>query len=125
MKTSHIMSISKILINLCFTKQRKKNKIYFCKSCLQCFSSKNVLTEHKEVSLSINGAQSVRLEKGTVEFKNHFKQIAVTFKVDVDFDCNLESVESYKGFYSKNIKIIFLVVLLTSLFVLMINLSNQ
>ena len=125
MKTSHIMSISKILINLCFTKQRKKNKIYFCKSCLQCFSSKNVLTEHKEVSLSINGAQSVRLEKGTVEFKNHFKQIAVTFKVYVDFDCNLESVESYKGFYSKNIKIIFLVVLLTSLFVLMINLSNQ
>ena len=125
MKTSHIMCISKILINLCFTKQRKKNKIYFCKSCLQCFSSKNVLTEHKDVSLSINGAQSVRLEKGTVEFKNHFKQRAVTFKVYVDFDCNLESVESYKGFYSKNIKIIFLVVLLTSLFVLMINLSNQ
>ena len=23
----------------------KKNKQYFCKSCLQCFSSKNVLTE--------------------------------------------------------------------------------
>ena len=100
------------------------NKFMFHKN-LQCFSSKNVLTEHKEVSLSINGAQSVRLEKGTVEFKNHFKQIAVTFKVYVDFDCNLESVESYKGFYSKNIKIIFLVVLLRSLFVLMINLSNQ
>ena len=26
-----------------------KNKKYFCKSCLQCFSSKNLLTKHKEV----------------------------------------------------------------------------
>ena len=43
---------------------------YFCKSCLQCFSCKNVLTEHKEVCLNINGAQSVRFEKGTNEFKN-------------------------------------------------------
>ena len=52
---------------------KTKNK-YFCKSCLQCFSSKNVLTKHKKVSLSINGAQSVRLEKGIIEFKDYFKQ---------------------------------------------------
>ena len=30
-----------------FHKTKNKNKKYFCKSCLQCFSSKNVLTEHK------------------------------------------------------------------------------
>ena len=30
-----------------FHKTKSKNKKYFCKSCLQCFSSKNVLTEHK------------------------------------------------------------------------------
>ena len=51
-----------------FHKTKNKNKKYFCKSCLQCFSSKKILTEHKEVCLSINGAQSVRLEKGTTEF---------------------------------------------------------
>ena len=73
MKTSHIMCISKILTDLCFTKQRIKTKKYFCKSCLRCFSSKNVLTEHKKVWLSINGAQSVSLEKGTTEFKNSNK----------------------------------------------------
>ena len=39
-----------------FHKTKNKNKKYFCKSCLQCFSSKNVLTKHKE--------------KGTIEFKN-------------------------------------------------------
>ena len=108
-----------------FHKTKNKNKKYFCKSCLQCFSSKNVLTKHKEVCLSINGAQSVRLEKGTIEFKNCFKQIPVPFEIYSDFECNLESVENYEGSYSKNIKITFLVVLLTNLFVLMINLPSQ
>ena len=59
-----------------------------------------MLTEHKEVCSSINGAQSVRLEKGTVKFKNYFKQIPVPFKIYADFECNLESVESYEGSYS-------------------------
>ena len=103
-----------------FPKTKKK-----WRSCLQCFSSINVLTEHKNVCLSINGAQSVRLEKGTTEFKNYFKQIPVPFKIYADFECNLEGVESYEGSYTKNIKITFLVVLLTSLFVLMINLVNR
>ena len=50
-----------------FHKTKNKNKKYFCKSCLQCFSSKNVLTKHKAACLGINGAQSVRLEKGTIQ----------------------------------------------------------
>ena len=83
-----------------FHKTKNKNKKYFCKSCLQGFSCKNVLTKHKEVRLSINGAQSVRLEKGTIEFKNYFKQIPVLFKIYADFGCNLKNVESYEGFYS-------------------------
>ena len=37
-----------------FHKTRNKNKVNFCKSCLQCFSSKNILTEHKEAHLRIN-----------------------------------------------------------------------
>ena len=84
-----------------FHKTKNKNKKYFCKSCLQCFSSKNVLTKHKEVCLSINGAQSVRLEKGTIEFKNYFKQIPVPFKFYADFECILKIAESYEGFCSK------------------------
>ena len=58
------------------------------------------MTEHK-VYLSINSAQSVRLEKGTTEFKIFFKQMPVTFKIYADFKCNLESVEHYEGSYSK------------------------
>ena len=56
-----------------------------------------MLTKHKEVCLSINGAQPVRLEKGTIEFKNYFKQIPVLFKIYADFECNLKNVESYEG----------------------------
>ena len=61
-----------------FTKIEVKNKICintfgyeyeFCKSCLQCFSSKNVLTKHKEDCLSINGKQSVKLEEVIIEFE--------------------------------------------------------
>ena len=36
-----------------------------------------------------------------MNFKNYFKQIPVLFKVYADFESNLESVESYEGFYSK------------------------
>ena len=68
-----------------FRKTKNKNKKYFCKNCFQCFSSKNVLTEHKEVCLKINGAQSVKLEKGKIGFKNLFKQIQVPFKIYSDF----------------------------------------
>ena len=38
-----------------FHKTKNKNKKWFWKSCLQCFSSKNVLTEYKEDCLIING----------------------------------------------------------------------
>ena len=88
-----------------FHKANNKNKKYFCKSCLQCFSSKNVLTEDKKVCLSINGAQSVRLEKGTIEFKTYFKQILVPFQTCADSECNLKSVESYERFNSKKYQV--------------------
>ena len=64
-----------------FYKTKNKNKKYFCRSCLQCFSSKNVLTRHKEVCLSVNGTHSVKLKEGIIEFKNYFKQIPVPFKI--------------------------------------------
>ena len=84
-----------------FHKTKNENKKYFCKSCLWCFSSKNLLKKHKEDCLSINGEQCGRLEKGTIEFKNDFKQILVPFKIYTDFKSNLESVEIYEGSYSK------------------------
>ena len=51
-----------------------------------------MLTEHKEVCLSINGAHSIRLKKGAIELKNYFKQIPVPFKIYPDFECNIKKV---------------------------------
>ena len=56
-----------------FHKIKNENKEHFFKICMLCFISKNILREYKEVCLSINGAQSVRLEKRTTEFKNLLK----------------------------------------------------
>ena len=55
------------------------------------------MTEDKEDCLIINGKQSVKLEKGTIEFENYFKQIPVPFKIYADFECNLEGVQTYEG----------------------------
>ena len=80
-----------------FHKRKNKNKKWFCKNCLQCFSSKSVLIKHKESCLSIKGKQSVKLEKETIKFENYFKQIPVPLKIYADFECNLKSVKCNEG----------------------------
>ena len=84
-----------------FHKTKNKNKKWFCKSCLQCFSTENVLIKHKEDFLGINGQQSINLEKETIKFKNYFKQLPVPFKTYADFECNLKNFECYEGTYTK------------------------
>ena len=72
-----------------FHTTKNKNKKRFCKSCLRCFSSKNVLIKHKENCLSINGMQSVDVEERIIKFENYSKQLSVPFKIYTDFECNL------------------------------------
>ena len=59
------------------------------------------MIKHKEDCLSISGQHSINLEKGTIEFKNYFKQIPVPLKIYADFECNLKNVECYEGTYTK------------------------
>ena len=51
--------------------------------------------------MSINGKQSVKLEKGIIEFENYFKQIPVSFKIYADFECNLKNVKCNEGSYTE------------------------
>ena len=97
------MYTSKILRDLSFRIQKTETKITFAKVVLvvkmycqniKCFSSKNLLTEHKEVCSSINGAQFVKLEKRTIKFKNTFKQMQVPFKIYSDFEFVLKSAKT-------------------------------
>ena len=48
---------------LMFNKNRSKNKKWFCRRCLQCFSSEKVLIEHDKDCLSINGRQKSKMRK--------------------------------------------------------------
>ena len=88
MMINHIMYTVKILTD--FDKTKNKNKKWFCKNCLQCFSSENILIKHKKNCSSINGKQSVKLEEETGKFENYFKQIPVLFEIYTNFECNIK-----------------------------------
>ena len=77
---------------LMFNKAKHKDKKYFCKICLQCFSSENVLKEHKKDCLLINKGLNAKLERGFIEFKNFNNQIPVPFKIYADFECLLNAI---------------------------------
>ena len=84
-----------------FHKTKNKNKKWFCKSCLQCFSSEKVLIKHKEDCLSINGIRFVKVEEEMIKYEKYFKQLPVSFKTYADFECNLENAEIYEGSCTK------------------------
>ena len=84
----YIKDINRFMYN----KTKNKNKKYFCKCCLQCFSSENVLVEHKENCSIINGKQNVKLKSGSISFRDYFKQLPVPFKIYADFECILKRV---------------------------------
>ena len=73
-----------------FSKSKKKNKKYFRRYCLQYFSSESILVKHKENCLIINGKQCVKLDKGSIGFKNYSRQIPISFKIYADFECILK-----------------------------------
>ena len=68
-------------------KTKHREKKCFCRCCLQCFSSKNVLIEHKKDCLVINGKQNVKLESGFISFTNYSRQIPAPFKIYSNFEC--------------------------------------
>ena len=93
-----------------YNKSKNKNKKYFCKCCLQCFSSEKVLIEHKENLLIINVEQRVKLKGGSIRFKKYFRQLAVPLNICADFECLFKGVKSsdknnssYTGKYQDNI----------------------
>ena len=86
---SHYVNIKDFNRFMC-SKTKNKNKIHFCKYCLQCFT--RVLIEHKETCLKINGKQTVILRAGSFKFKNHFKELAAPFEIYAGFESLLKGV---------------------------------
>ena len=78
-----------------FRQTKHEHKKHFCMYCLQCFSREDVLTEHKNNCISINGKQAINMpEKGDkVYFKNHHKQLPVPFVIYADFEALTEKIQ--------------------------------
>ena len=102
---SHYVYI-KDLNRLLFNKTKNKNKKHFCMRCLQCFSSENILVKHKENCLIINVKQRVKLNEGTINFLNYFKQLPAPFRICAECiyaECILKKTRASKEIIDKNI----------------------
>jgi len=73
------------LMNKFNNDKRKKN---FCKYCLHCFSSKDLLVNHGHDCYSLNGTQKIELPKpgSKVFFKNYHRIQPVPFVIYADFE---------------------------------------
>ena len=49
-------------------------------SCLQSFTTKEILNNYRQRCLLINDTQAVKYETGIIKFKNFNKQIPIPFK---------------------------------------------
>ena len=86
---------------LMYSKTKHKDRKHFCMSCLQNFTTKEILNSHRERCLLINDTQAVKYETGTIKFKNFNKQIPTPFKIYADSECLLKKVNINKGGYTK------------------------
>ena len=71
-------------------KAKNKHKKHFCMLCLQNFTTKKVLSNHREKRLLINDTQAVKYETGVITFKNYEKLIPIAFKIYADTECFLK-----------------------------------
>ena len=104
-----IKDFDKFMFNQTKNEQRK----HYCVHCLQCFSREDVLTEHKNNCISINGKQAIKMpekDNNTLKFMNHHKQLPVPFVIYADFEAITEKVlgcqpsneKSYTEAYQKH-----------------------
>ena len=87
------------------------------------------MVENRTICLKRNAQQTVKLGSGLIRFKNHFKQLVVTFRIYANFESVLKSSKNnntkIRLHTLKNAKHIFLPVLLRMLCVLIITLATQ
>ena len=92
---------------LMYSKTKQKDKKHFCMACLQNFTTKEILNNHRERYLSINGAQATIYEKGIIKFKNFDKLIPIPFKIYADSECFLKKtnidLSEHTKLYQKHI----------------------
>ena len=71
------------------TLSKDAHKLFFCDYCLQHFTSENILKNHTEVCLKINGTQKVKMpcKNKNIFFMNYHKPLRAPFVIYADFEC--------------------------------------
>ena len=82
-------------------KTKNVHKKHFCMTCLQNFTTEEILNKHKEQCLLINETQAVKYETGTIKFKNLDNQVPIPFKIYADTECLLKRIDIKEGKYTK------------------------
>ena len=86
---------------LIYSKTKHKDRKHFCMSCSQNFTTKEILNNHRERCISINGTQAVIYETGTIKFKNFNNQIPIPFKIYADTECLVKRTDIPLGKHTK------------------------
>ena len=113
----YIKDFNRLMFN--FTKHKERK--HFCMHCLQCSYSNDDLEKHRENCIVINGVQSIELPKPYIDkngvekipsvyFKNHHKQLPVSFVIYADFEsitqkimtCQPSDKKSYTQTYQRH-----------------------
>ena len=69
---------------LIFSRTKHKDKKQHYMSCLQSFTTEEILSNHKKQCLLVNGCQAVNYESAIIKFTNDNKHIPVLFKMYAD-----------------------------------------
>ena len=78
-------------------KTKNQHKKHFCMSCLQNFTTKEILNNHRERCLLVNDTQVVKYETGIIKFKNYEKLIPIPFKIYADTESLLKRINISEG----------------------------
>ena len=98
---------------LMYNNTKHKATKHFYMHCLQCVSTEEILTKHKENCLLINGEQAIRMPqrgKNILQLQNHHNQMPVPIVIYADFEaitekvtgCQPCGVKSYTNKYQKH-----------------------
>ena len=100
---SHYVFI-KYFNRLMFSSIKHKDKKHYCMSCLQKFTTEEILSNHKKQSLLIHGCQAVNYESGIIKFTNYHKQIPILFKIYAATECFLKRTKIEEVEYTTEYK---------------------
>ena len=78
-----------------FNQTKHEHRKHFCMHCLQCFSSEEVLNNHKNNCIQVNGTQAIKMpdkNNNTLKFNNFHKQQPVPFVIYADFEAITEKI---------------------------------